>query len=260
MKNPPMQHAAFTLVELLVVIGILAILATCSLSALARTKPQAQRIACSNNLKQVGMAFQAWANSHGGNTPMNAFPSGGNGGFTGFGDPQYLYQVFRYMSNELVTPKLLFCPAEMDGWVKYAATTFALTVPPGAPGQIPFTSNTNLSYFLGWDAQETMPQMFLVGDHSIGSGSTTTNTAAVNPYRNKAVALGTNNIAAAWTDSSQHQKQGNICLADGSVKGTSIYGLKFAAANSGDSYHHGIAPPGMNRLIFPGCPDTVSSK
>ena len=167
------------------------------------------------------------------------------------------------MSNELSTPKILFCPAEMDGSAKLIATTFASSIPAGTAAQVPYASDTNISYFVGWDAQETMPQMFLVGDHSIGAGSTTANTAAVNPYRNKCVPLGTNNIAAAWTDSSQHQKQGNVGLADGSVQGPSINGLKNAAANSGDTYHarkRGLFPRASIALCSLVAPDTVSSK
>ena len=62
----------FTLVELLVVIGIIALLISILMPSLSRAREAANRTACLSNLRQIGMAFVMYANEHKGTFPRAA--------------------------------------------------------------------------------------------------------------------------------------------------------------------------------------------
>ena len=223
MKRILRQKKAFTLIELLVVIAIIAILAALLLPALAAAKRRAQRITCVSNLKQVGIAFRIWEGDNGDKYPM-AVSTAYNGAqervrsANSLGFPYNPCAIFVCMSNELSSPKILYCPAD-SGQGLSAWTGGTLIQRTYATNFITFSNApAYLSYFIGGDAVETSPQMILDGDRNIG---TATAQNIVAPMTNNGAQIWNGGTWWAWS-ADLHLKVGNIGMADGSVQQPTI--------------------------------------
>jgi prepilin-type processing-associated H-X9-DG protein len=214
-EAPTAARSSFTLVELLVIVATLIVVALVLVPALVDHRRLVGTKACQYNLKQVGLAFRTSALGHEDNPTL---VSTNQGGTMELVDSGQVFVHFRAISNELGAPKLLVCPMDKS---KVAAAGFFAGF-----------CDSNVSYFIGADATDTDPKMFLSGDRNLAS-----NGSEVGP----GLLLLTTNTALSWTRAI-HNKCGNTAFADGSVQFVDSAQLNAAARSQGNP---------TSRLVIP---------
>lgn len=194
--NQNRRVGGFTLIELLCVITIITVLAALLLPAFGQAKARARRVACVNNLRQLGYGFHLFANDHQGKFPMRVpVDDGGSAEFIPDnvrieGEFHLAFQHFQSLAAELGTPKILICPADS----RLPTNHFSLL------------QNDNVSYFVNVAAENGKATSILAGDRNL-----------TNDWRASRSSENESTRYLNWTRE-LHRYRGNLLFADAHVE------------------------------------------
>jgi prepilin-type N-terminal cleavage/methylation domain-containing protein/prepilin-type processing-associated H-X9-DG protein len=104
------RDSGFTLVELLVVIGIIALLISILMPALSEAQRQAQQVKCMSNMRTMGMLMIMYANENRG----EMLPLGPNGRHLGSGVPRDQRWPTYVTKPPKWNPAWMLCPADVE--------------------------------------------------------------------------------------------------------------------------------------------------
>jgi len=216
--------------DALAILGALTLMSLIAIPMLASNRLRSDKVVCANNLRQISAAMQIWANDHNDRFPQDTPLSEGGTSQHPLGVNVWLH--FSWISNELGSPVVLFCPSDQGR----PARDFS-----GDPtgGYVhPNFANQATSYLLA-HGREFRPTDVLSADRNVymlnGSASCSRFTAAWVIQRSPL------SRTFEWT-SALHEGAGNLLLFDGRVVQVPNHGLW--------NYYSSIAPPDGQDMHF----------
>jgi type II secretory pathway pseudopilin PulG len=188
------RRTAFTLVEVIVMIVIIALLALFYLPTLtyrARPRVIASRAMCMVRLKGIGSAYEAWAEDNGDLIPSKqTVAKGGWADFlTNAGQGAMCWTNYAILLDDFsISRNYLICPSDERQPALSETNQF---------------SNTNVSYFVGVSANINQPKSILGGDRNLGPGGVPSTGYGYSPNSGEgndvAIPINSSKSPVSWT-------------------------------------------------------------
>jgi prepilin-type N-terminal cleavage/methylation domain-containing protein/prepilin-type processing-associated H-X9-DG protein len=206
------SHSGFTLLELLVVIGIIAILMGLIIPVVGRVKESGRKTQCVSNLRQIGQALEVYKAENNQQYPNNEISIPVNLISNGFGTLTFLGRLFMGDKDKA---KVFYCPSAK--WWKIDDPTYGLQNY-GVPGVTCKSNYWVRSYTVGAPKSDPSDTVAYVADTWIYSRGILT---------------------------ANHSPGANVLYTDGHVKWVIIPRESFANNNFGIPMHYRVDSPGV---------------